>query len=412
MALSIDAAKRIIEAALLFSNEPISIKDIEQIFDEEDSVNANAIEDLLKAIMDDFRGRGIELVKVASGYRFQVCQDLAPWITRMMAEKPARYSRALLETLALVAYKQPITRAEIEDVRGVAVSTNIIRTLQEREWIKVIGHRDVPGKPALYATTKRFLDDLNLNSLSDLPTLAELQDLEDGQLKQQIDLQFGQADPAQESPLTSESESSEHAIETPSTANEAQTEPVSAESVNSEALATEESAESIDAEDQAHAEQSLTDDITTEATSKRGAIDGSGLELIAHNGNGHGEEDTSDDEQDHEQEDEWVEDDDVEHEQDDASEHEHDKGNGWSEDDEFEEEDDDNDDDDNGIDIIFEPDFKKRQGSPHESSPACEHEATPEYAQRDQQDPARESEYEHEYDYQHDVAETTEVDRY
>lgn len=188
--MTIDQAKRAIEAALFFASEPISIKELAQIFDEEDDVNEKAIEDLLNLIKDDYRGRGIECVKVATGYRFQICEDLSPWITRLMHEKPARFSKAMLETLALIAYKQPITRAEIEQVRGVAVSTNIMRTLQEREWIKVIGHRDVPGKPALYATTKRFLDDLNLNSLSELPTLAEIQDLDDGQLTQQLNLEL------------------------------------------------------------------------------------------------------------------------------------------------------------------------------------------------------------------------------
>lgn len=207
MAISIDQAKRIIEAALLYNSEPISIKDIAQIFHEEDEVNEKAAEDLLKTLVEDYRGRGIELVKVASGYRFQICEDLSPWITRLMSEKPARYSRALLETLALIAYKQPITRAEIEQVRGVVVSTNIVRTLQEREWIKVIGHRDVPGKPALYATTKRFLDDLNLTSLSDLPTLAEIQDLDDGQLTEQLKLELGAGETESEAESVAESES-------------------------------------------------------------------------------------------------------------------------------------------------------------------------------------------------------------
>lgn len=188
MALNIEQAKRIIESTIFFSGKPISIKEMELVFDEEDEINAEAIKKLIGMIEDDYRGRGIELVEVSSGYRFQVCSDLAPWVSRMMTEKPARYSRALLETLALVAYKQPITRAEVEEVRGVAVSTNIIRTLEEREWIKVIGHRDVPGKPALFATTKTFLDDMNLKSLTELPTLAEIQDLDDQQLSQQLSL--------------------------------------------------------------------------------------------------------------------------------------------------------------------------------------------------------------------------------
>jgi segregation and condensation protein B len=122
--------------------------------------------------------RGIELKKVASGYRFQVKQDINEWVSRLWKERPQRYSRALLETIALIAYRQPITRAEIESVRGVSVSTNIIRTLQEREWIRVVGHRDVPGKPALFGTTNAFLDSFGLQNLDDLPTLAEIRDME------------------------------------------------------------------------------------------------------------------------------------------------------------------------------------------------------------------------------------------
>lgn len=191
MALTIEQVKRIIEAALFYANEPMSLKQLAEVFNEEDDVNVNAVQDILGLIKDDYQLRGVELIEVASGFRFQVCADLSDWITRLMTEKPARYSRALLETLALIAYKQPITRAEIEEVRGVSVSSNIIRTLEEREWIKVIGHRDVPGKPALFATTKHFLNDMNLTSLSQLPTLAEIQDLDDGQLTQQLQLSLG-----------------------------------------------------------------------------------------------------------------------------------------------------------------------------------------------------------------------------
>jgi segregation and condensation protein B len=126
----------------------------------------------------DYQDRGIELAQVAGGYRVQVRKETAPWVARLWEEKPARYSRALLETLSLVAYRQPITRGEIEDIRGVAVSTNIVKTLTEREWIRIVGHRDVPGRPALYATTRKFLDYFGLRSLNDLPTLAEIRDPE------------------------------------------------------------------------------------------------------------------------------------------------------------------------------------------------------------------------------------------
>lgn len=178
MELTVDQIKRIVEASLLMSREPQQAKKLAELFTPEENINERAIIDVLTLLTEDYRGRGVELREVATGYRFQVCADLAPWISRTMTEKPQRYSRALLETLALIAYRQPITRAEIEEIRGVVVSTQIMRTLEEREWVRVIGHRDAPGRPALYATTKQFLNDLNLKSLGELPTLAELQDLD------------------------------------------------------------------------------------------------------------------------------------------------------------------------------------------------------------------------------------------
>lgn len=203
MELSVDQIKRIVEASLLMNREPQTAKKLSELFTPEEDVNERSIVDTLTLLADDYRGRGIELVEVASGYRFQVCADLSPWIQRTMAEKPQRYSRALLETLALVAYRQPITRAEIEEVRGVVVSTQIMRTLEEREWVRVIGHRDVPGRPALYATTKQFLNDLNLKSLGELPTLAELQDLDKiaGEFQQlNLDIANGEGNETQQEP--------------------------------------------------------------------------------------------------------------------------------------------------------------------------------------------------------------------
>lgn len=178
MEISLENLKRVVEAALLMSREPQTAEQIAMLFTEEEQIAPIDIINVCKEIAQDYQHRGVELVEVASGYRFQVCQDLAPWISRTMAEKPQRYSRAVLETLALIAYRQPITRAEIEDIRGVAVSTQIMRTLEEREWVRIIGHRDVPGRPGLYATTRQFLDDFNLKSLGELPTLAELRDLD------------------------------------------------------------------------------------------------------------------------------------------------------------------------------------------------------------------------------------------
>jgi segregation and condensation protein B len=137
----------------------------------------------LEMLADDSQGRGVELKEVGSGFRYQVRQDVHPWVSRMWSEKPSRYSRALLETLALIAYRQPITRPEIEQIRGVVVSSNIVKTLEEREWVRVVGHRDVPGKPALYGTTRGFLDYFNLKSLDELPPLSEIRDMEDPQLR-------------------------------------------------------------------------------------------------------------------------------------------------------------------------------------------------------------------------------------
>lgn len=171
--------QHIIEGALLAAGEALSVEKILTLFEENELPEKSEIEQALLAIQQNCEGRGFLLKEVASGWRFQVKEELATWVNRLWEEKPQKYSRALLETLALVAYRQPITRGDIEDVRGVAVSSHIIKTLSEREWIKVVGHRDVPGRPALYATTKQFLDYFNLKSLDELPTLGELRDIDE-----------------------------------------------------------------------------------------------------------------------------------------------------------------------------------------------------------------------------------------
>ena len=168
----------IIEGALLAAGEPLSKKQLAQLFDELDRPLTPDITAALAEVAERCDGRGFELAEVASGFRFQVRQNLSPWVSKLWVERPVRYSRALLETLSLIAYRQPITRGEIEDIRGVAVSSNIIKSLLEREWVKVVGHRDVPGKPAMYATTREFLDYFNLKSLDQLPPLADVKDLE------------------------------------------------------------------------------------------------------------------------------------------------------------------------------------------------------------------------------------------
>lgn len=170
--------KSIIEAVLLAAGEPVNLPQLLALFEPGEEPDAGAIQRALEELEGDLEPRGIELVETASGYRLQTRRELQPWISRLWAERPQRYSRALLETMALIAYRQPITRGEIEEVRGVSVSSGIIRALQEREWIRVVGHRDVPGKPALFGTTRAFLDYFNLKNLDDLPTLAEIRDME------------------------------------------------------------------------------------------------------------------------------------------------------------------------------------------------------------------------------------------
>ena len=184
-----DIVKKVVEAALLASGQPLSLDKLIHLFAAGDfQPEKSDIREALKAIDEDCKDRGIELREIASGFRLQVREDMAPWVSRLWEEKPQRYTRALLETLALIAYRQPVTRGEIEDVRGVAVSSNIIKTLTERDWIRVVGHRDVPGKPAMYGTTKQFLDYFSLKSLDDLPSLAELRDFES--INAELDLQL------------------------------------------------------------------------------------------------------------------------------------------------------------------------------------------------------------------------------
>ena len=187
-----DQLKMIIEGALLAAGRELSLNQLEKLFDEdllgriadEDDVRADRpARDQIKAVLEDIAadcvGRGFELKQTGSGYRFQVRQELSQWVNKLWDEKPKKYSRALLETLALIAYRQPITRGDIEEIRGVSVSSEIIKSLLEREWVRVVGHRDVPGRPALYATTKQFLDYFSLKSLEQLPALNEIKDIEE-----------------------------------------------------------------------------------------------------------------------------------------------------------------------------------------------------------------------------------------
>ncbi len=175
---------RIVEAALLAANQPLTLAQLHGLFPEEQPAPAGSVEQALEQLRDACAERGVELVEVASGFRYQVKEEVHGWVSRMWTERKTKYTRATLETLALIAYRQPITRGEIEQVRGVAVSSNTIQALEEREWIRVVGHRDVPGKPALFGTTKIFLDYFGLKRLDELPPLSELKDI--GELEPQL----------------------------------------------------------------------------------------------------------------------------------------------------------------------------------------------------------------------------------
>ena len=206
---------QILEGALLAAGEPLSVQRMALLFEENERPSKDDIRAAIKLVEERCEDRGYELVQVASGYRFQVRQDLAAWVGRLWQERPARYSRALMETLSLIAYRQPITRGEIEEIRGVAVSTNIVKTLLEREWVRVVGHRDVPGRPAMYATTRQFLDYFNLKSLDQLPPLAEIKELDNlsGELALEVPEQASDADAAS----GGEGETSQSGMETEDT---------------------------------------------------------------------------------------------------------------------------------------------------------------------------------------------------
>jgi segregation and condensation protein B len=167
-----DEAKRILEAALLASQEPVQVQELKRLFDQE--LGVDTLRKLLDELRQEWNGRSVELVSLASGWRFQTRAEFAPYVERLLPEKAPRYSRAVMETLAIIAYRQPVTRGDIEDIRGVTVSSQIIQTLENRGWIDPVGHRETPGRPALYATTRQFLDDLGLRSLQELPPLEEI----------------------------------------------------------------------------------------------------------------------------------------------------------------------------------------------------------------------------------------------
>ena len=257
---------RIVEGALLASSQPLTLAQLQGLFPEEEPAPPGSIERALELLREGCADRGVELVEVASGFRFQVTNEVHGFITRLWTERKTRYTRATLETLALIAYRQPITRGEIEQVRGVAVSSNIIQALEEREWIRVIGHRDVPGKPALFGTTKGFLDYFGLKRLDELPPLSELRDL--GELEPQLPLDndgqlagriaAGVADPdAEPQPETipePDPESEPEPEQDPATARSA------ARAALMAARLAEQDAESDNSDTPSHASPSLPDD--------------------------------------------------------------------------------------------------------------------------------------------------------
>ena len=184
--------KNVIEAALLAAGRPLSADELRGLFGADDQAPSKQdIRDLIAALQADYEDRGIDVKEVASGFRIQVRASMAPWLTKLWEERAPRYSRALMETLAIIAYRQPVTRGEVEDIRGVSVTTNIIRTLLERGWVRVVGHRDVPGKPAMFGTTRDFLDYFGLKTLDELPTLEALKDFENFNVQLELPEGFG-----------------------------------------------------------------------------------------------------------------------------------------------------------------------------------------------------------------------------
>lgn len=197
--MTLEQMQAIIEAAIMVAGQPLTILSLQNLFADGERPSAADIKSIINNLKErhQHENSGIELQEIASGYRFQAKSELSPWLSRLWEERAPRYSRAFLETLVIIAYKQPVTRGEIEDIRGVTVSSNIMKTLQEREWVRVIGYREIPGKPAIYGTTKTFLDYFNLKSLTDLPSLAEFRDLavQDEKLQVQLALENSQHGP-------------------------------------------------------------------------------------------------------------------------------------------------------------------------------------------------------------------------
>jgi segregation and condensation protein B len=268
MSLNSSQIKNIVEAALMAAGQPLSIDRLLTLFLDESQPSRDEIRDALNALAEECETRGVEIKEVGTGFRYQARQDYAEWVARLWEEKPARYSRALLETLALIAYRQPITRGEIEDIRGVSVSTSIMKTLQERDWVKIVGHRDVPGKPAMYATTRQFLDYFSLKSLSELPTLAEIRDIDS------INAELDFNEPGAEANVETSAESDTHPTEGDVSADNP--DDGLAESNEPELAANDASEENTSEQ----AEESR-EDTASEAEATKAAADETGEEVVA-----------------------------------------------------------------------------------------------------------------------------------
>lgn len=268
MSLNSTQIKNIIEAALMAAGQPLSIDRLLTLFLDESQPSRDEIRDALNALAEECETRGVEIKEVGTGFRYQAKQDYAEWVARLWEERPARYSRALLETLALIAYRQPITRGEIEDIRGVSVSTSIMKTLQERDWVKIVGHRDVPGKPAMYATTRQFLDYFSLKSLSELPTLAEIRDIDT------INAELDFNGPGAEANVEANAESDTHSTEGDISADNPDDSP--AENNEPELAANDASEENTPEQ----AEESR-EDTAGEAEATKAAADETGEEVVA-----------------------------------------------------------------------------------------------------------------------------------
>ena len=208
--------KTVVEAALLTAEQPLSVADLRRVLNDE--LNADDVRALLTQLQGDWAGRGLELVSVSSGWRFQSAPEMRPYLDRLHPERPPRYSRAVLETLSIIAYRQPVTRGDIEDVRGVTVSSSVIKTLEDRGWIEVVGHREVPGRPALFSTTKSFLDDLGLRSLAQLPPLRDSDDI-----PPELELKLAEAQFAAQTEHRSASVARSESVATKSSATETST---------------------------------------------------------------------------------------------------------------------------------------------------------------------------------------------